>query len=68
MRPRCFLGAAVFGGAAARCGQPSTVHHAGHELKLSIQIQVGADKAPPDDVVEQMNKILGEIKKGMRLE
>lgn len=41
---------------------------AGHELKLSVQIQVGTDKAPPDDVVEQMNKILVGIKKGMRLE
>ena len=41
---------------------------AGHELKFSVQIQVGTDKAPPDDVVEQMNKILVGIKKGMRLE
>ena len=41
---------------------------AGHELKFSVQIQVGTDKAPPDDVVEQMNKILGGIKKGMKLE
>jgi hypothetical protein len=41
---------------------------AGHALKFSVQIQVGTDKAPPDDVLERMNKILGGIRKGMRLE
>jgi hypothetical protein len=41
---------------------------AGYDLKFSVQIQVGTDKAPPDNVVEQMNEILGGIRKGMRLE
>jgi len=41
---------------------------AGHELKFSLQIQVGTDKSPPADVVEQMNKILGGIKKGMKFD
>jgi hypothetical protein len=41
---------------------------AGHELELVGSVQVGTDKAPPDDVVEQMNKILVGIEKGMRLE
>jgi hypothetical protein len=41
---------------------------AGHELKFSVQIQVGTDKTPPENVVEQLNKILGGIRKGMKLE
>jgi len=40
---------------------------AGHDLKFSLQIELGSDQQPPDEVVEQMNRILGGIKKGMRL-
>lgn len=37
---------------------------AGHELRISIQIQVGTDKSPPNNVLEQMNRILSGIKEG----
>ncbi|HNB67475.1 MAG TPA: hypothetical protein PLR94_07240 [Accumulibacter sp.] len=41
---------------------------AGHQLRFSLHIQVGTDKALPDEVLTEMNRILGGIKQGMRLE
>jgi len=41
---------------------------AGHQLRFSLHILVGTDKALPDEVLTEMNRILGGIKQGMRLE
>lgn len=65
--PRDTAGMAMLRYRTAQVGD-LTKAAAGHELKFSVQIQVGTDKAPPEEVIEKINGILDGIKKGMRLE
>jgi hypothetical protein len=40
----------------------------GYDLKIMVQIEVGAGgKQPPEDVVAKINAKLGEISKGLKL-
>lgn len=39
----------------------------GHDLKFHLRIELGGEDAPPDKMVQEMNKILKSIIKDMQL-
>jgi hypothetical protein len=40
----------------------------GHGLKISIELQIGGDKAPPQDVVDKINAALAGLSGKLKLE
>ena len=40
---------------------------AGHELKVRVEISLGGDKTPPDDVVAKIDELLKGVSDKLRL-
>jgi hypothetical protein len=41
---------------------------AGHDLRFFVRVELGGEKAPPEDVVEAVNKILTKVSGNLKLE
>jgi hypothetical protein len=41
---------------------------AGHDLRFFVRVELGGEKAPPEDVVEAVNKVLTKVSGNLKLE
>ena len=41
---------------------------AGHDLRFFVRVELGSEKAPPEDVVEAVNKVLTKVSGNLKLE